>query len=154
MSTVWMRKNLFKLALLALSCLIPTVSSAGEAVAMITDIAGSCTVNSNNTKNKCEILTYLYQGDELQFKKGSKLTLAFFSDSAEYNFSGKGAIKIGDKAPVVITGKKPNPRTLLLAKKRAWGRQCPPIMRSQQLCCADQASRKSLALFDRTIPMY
>jgi hypothetical protein len=88
---------------------------------MITDVSGGCVVHSNNAENKCEILSYLFQGDKLKFKKGSKLTLAFFVDSAEYKFSGEGSIKIGDKAPIVITGKSSNPRTLLLAKETGLG---------------------------------
>jgi len=146
MNTVWMRKHLFKLALLALSWGIPTIASADEAVAMVTDIAGICTVNSNNTENKCEILTYLYQGDELQFKKGSKLTLAFFADSAEYNFSGKGTIKIGEKSPIVTTGKNPNPRTLLLAKETGLGPAVSADYAQAAIVLRGSGMQKKLAL--------
>ena len=78
-------------------------SALGEPVALVTDLSGS----GSHDGSDLEILVELEAGNKVTLADGSVLSVVFYANGDEYNFSGPAAFEVGQSGPGDLSGAAP-----------------------------------------------
>lgn len=126
--TVFIRGLGVVLALALLTA--PLAASEGGSVALVTDLQGEARLVDAKAP-ALSILSELRSGSALSLAAGARASLVYLESGQEFTLAGPAEVRIGDSAPVAITGAAPSARGVALARGGGGGVRIKPVSVSQ-----------------------
>ena len=96
--------------------LLAAAPALGQGVALVTDVSGKAVQEGAPGRGQISILSEIASGARLQLEESARLTAVYFKSGDEYTFAGAAQIQFGASEPQVLSGARPQKRTVSIGK--------------------------------------